>query len=287
VTHQFKPEVGQACLGNNISTGTPARGYFRYFMHWRGQPCALLGVAPDQNSGEIVAVDSLRPTTDDGEPRVGETWERDDGVRITIDRKLDCACFHGDNGAGTITGCTAGLDIPRLARRLDAPPSVPEHVAVRFYDKDPGVGNYPASLGPGSRDTMSTPRDVSGWVFGAAKPGFDDGYYRTRPYEGSGVCAWAVDWSTVPAPADHAKCPEPVATPTPKSDPYQRDLNDPAILATADSRIANEKRFAKRARFTADTLADFDRPLLKLGGRFGRRVPATSPWDSDDVDEVF
>jgi hypothetical protein len=224
------------------------------------------------------------------EPQVGETWALDasyKGTTITIRGiTLGDYPFVGDNG-GNFARC-------ELVRRISSAPtpSVPEPVTVRFYEKDPGVGNYPAILGPGSRDTMSTPRDVSGWVFGAARPGFDDGYYPTHPHEGSGVCAWAVNWSTVPAPAPVVVSKR-IATPEPKEDPYtsRRLETDDAAIADVMLKL-DEKRAAKRRRFTADTLDgfgrnDLDRPLLKMGGRFGRVVPVTHPttWPSVGDDE--
>jgi hypothetical protein len=87
--------------------------------------------------------------------------------------------------------------------------------------------------------------------------------------------------------------PEPAPPPerkyviTARTDPYalHRFTNDDATVAA--KMIQRDARLAKRARFTADTLADLDRPMLKLGGRFGRSVPVTHPvsWPSVGDDE--
>ncbi len=68
---------------------------------------------------------------------------------------------------------------------------------------------------------------------------------------------------------------EPVATPTPKRDPYRAASRDDADVAAA--MVKHDAITAKRRRFTADTLRDLDRPMLKLGGRFGKRVEMTAP----------
>jgi hypothetical protein len=78
--------------------------------------------------------------------------------------------------------------------------------------------------------------------------------------------------------------PEPVATPTPKvgPDPYGTKGRPEADKLVAAATYMVDAISAKRARFTADTLDgfgsnDLDRPLLKLGGRFGKRIENSHP----------
>jgi hypothetical protein len=86
---------------------------------------------------------------------------------------------------------------------------------------------------------------------------------------------------------------KPVATPTPKADPYLQygiEQNLPGDHRIAQMMAERDARLAKRRRFTADTLDSFgrndlDRPLLKLGGRFGRRVENGHPSTWPEADE--
>jgi hypothetical protein len=61
------------------------------------------------------------------------------------------------------------------------------------------------------------------------------------------------------------------------TDPYalHRFTNDDASVAA--KMAERDARAAKRRRFTANNLRDLDRPLLKLGGRFGKVVTNTHP----------
>jgi hypothetical protein len=116
----------------------------------------------------------------------------------------------------------------------------------------------------------------------------------------------------------HAKCPEsaptpsvpePVATPTPKVDLCacgqsargSLDFDGSPICSDCSAMVADlagaagtaelrGKALAKahrELRRIEHTNADLDRPLLKLGGRFGKRVPVTHPaaWPSVGDDE--
>jgi hypothetical protein len=78
---------------------------------------------------------------------------------------------------------------------------------------------------------------------------------------------------------------KPVATPTPKADPYTAHQSRCSDADISELTASYEATQAKRRRFTADTLADFDRPLLKMGGRFGKVVPVTHPSSWPEADE--
>jgi hypothetical protein len=238
-------------------------------------------------------------------PAVGETWHSDTcsntwGELTVVGVIGDMVNCRSGGGVTVRPGKTGMFFRSALSRRIRPVPEATEGPEWRVGDRVYARPFYPEDAQE-ARGTIVALRSLDS--------GDDADRYAVVDFDevqSFGARDWACLKTTlrrlstppsVPEPAWtgtdatkvwlHGKIPEPVATPTPKADPYKRDLNEPSIEATADARLANEMRFAKRRRFTADTLADFDRPLLKLGGRFGRRVPVTAPWDSDDVDEVF
>jgi hypothetical protein len=91
----------------------------------------------------------------------------------------------------------------------------------------------------------------------------------------------------------HAKCPEPATPPERKGDPYARDPftgrlpNGKSDMAFAEWSAQQDKRHAAMRAKLDQTKADLDRPMLKLGGRFGKAVEMTHPisWPSVGDDE--
>jgi hypothetical protein len=196
------------------------------------------------------------------EPQVGETWEafECDGSRCEVvlvsfenarsDGHGYWACKHTERHWGYSNPGPRVENLRQLIRRLSAPtPSVPEPNPYNGRLICDDCGKELMALDACARTT-------------------------TDPRTGRIV--------RLPG-AFHAKCPEPVATPTPKEDPYRAASRDDVDMAAA--MVKHDAITAKRRRFTADTLADFDRPLrLRTGGRFSRTVAAGHPstWKSNE-----
>jgi hypothetical protein len=219
-------------------------------------------------------------------PAVGETWYSDTysntwGELTVVGVIGDMVNCRSGGGVTVQPGKTGMFFRSALSRRIRPAPEATEGPEWKVGDRVYARPYYPTDALE-ARGTIVALRSLDS--------GDDADRYAVVDFDevqSFGVRDWACLKTTlrrlstppsVPEPAHNGR-PEPVATPTPKADPYATGYPETEI---ARMQAEHDARLAKRRRFTADTLADFDRPMLKLGGRFGRRVEMTHPatWPS-------
>ena len=204
-------------------------------------------------------------------PEPGETWQTTQWGVVTVKEVRGGVWYcSGQNGESLSFGYVESF----LSRASPAQPDEPE------------VGET------WETNTISLPRQMT-----ITRIGRDEDY----PYiyeEGNGVtasyCRRQLTRRLSPQPTGEGpSVAEPVATPTPKADPYETHRaellekhgfeNDLHVRHQTDAE--QYPAFLKRKAREAQALRDFDRPLLKLGGRFGKRVEMTHPAAWPEADE--
>jgi hypothetical protein len=236
-------------------------------------------------------------------PAVGETWYSDTysntwGELTVVGVIGDMVNCRSGGGVTVQPGKTGMFFRSALSRRIRPAPEATEGPEWKVGDRVYARPYYPTDALE-ARGTIVALRSLDS--------GDDADRYAVVDFDevqSFGVRDWACLKTTlrrlstppsVPEPAWtgtdatkewlHGKSPEPVATPTPKPDPYLQhgiEQNLPGDHRIAQMMAERDARLAKRRRFTADTLDSFgrndlDRPMLKLGGRFGRVVESGHP----------